>query len=52
MGGPEALLRNKKIARRNRGGYEDENISSMHKALSILDFIISEEPVQLLGRCT
>lgn len=49
--GPDALLRAKDKQRRFREGYED-GISTTHKELLAHDFIISDNPVELLGNFT
>jgi len=49
--GPDALLRAKDKQRRFREGYED-GISTTHKELLAYDFILSDNPVELLGNFT
>ena len=49
--GPDALLKMKAKQRRFREGYED-GISSTHKSVSAVAFILSDHPVELLGRYT
>lgn len=49
--GPDALLKDKFKAQRHRTGYED-GISSTHKALPATAFVLSDNPVPLLGVAT
>lgn len=49
--GPDALLKDKFETQRHRTGYED-GISSSHKALPATAFILSDNPVPLLGVAT
>lgn len=49
--GPDALLKDKFKAQRHRTGYED-GISSTHKALPVTAFVLSDNPVPLLGVAT
>ncbi len=47
--GPDALLKQKVKQKRFREGYED-GLSSTHKATSALAFVMSEMPVEMLGK--
>jgi len=47
--GPDALLKQKVKQKRFREGYED-GLSSTHKATSALAFVMSETPVEMLGK--
>ncbi len=47
--GPDALLRQKVKQKRFRDGYE-EGLSSTHRATSAAAFILSEQPVEMLGQ--
>lgn len=49
--GPEALLRMKVKQRRFREGYQ-EGLSTSHKSLSALGFLVSDTPVEVLGQFT
>ena len=49
--GPDALLRAKDKQRRFREGYE-EGISTTHKEILASDFILQDNPVEMLGRYT
>jgi AdoMet-dependent rRNA methyltransferase SPB1 len=49
--GPEALLREKIKQRRHREGYE-EGLSSSYKKISVLEFLCSATPVEMLGQYT
>ena len=47
--GPDALMRQKNAQRRHREGY-DEGLTTLHKPLPALSFIVADNPVQLLGQ--
>eukprot|EP00884_Botryococcus_braunii_P011521 jgi/Botrbrau1/2036/Bobra.0047s0016.1 len=49
--GPDALLRAKNKQKRHRQGYED-GLSTTHRAMSAAAFVIAENPIELLGKCT
>ena len=49
--GPEALLKAKIKQKRHREGYE-EGISTSHRPMSAVEFLVSTTPVELLGRAT
>jgi AdoMet-dependent rRNA methyltransferase SPB1 len=49
--GPEALLKLKIKQKRHREGYE-EGLSTSHKPLAAVEFLLSDAPVELLGRAT
>ncbi|KAI8471074.1 MAG: adoMet-dependent rRNA methyltransferase spb1 [Monoraphidium minutum] len=49
--GPEALLKMKIKQKRHREGYDD-GLSTSHKAAAAATFLLSEQPVELLGRLT
>jgi Domain of unknown function (DUF3381) len=49
--GPDALLKDKFKANRQRQGYE-EGISTSHRTAPATSFVLSEAPVEMLGRFT
>lgn len=49
--GPDALIKMKIKQKRHREGYE-EGLSTSHKVLPLVKFVMASNPVELLGQFT